>query len=137
MAEADPEALECSPDGISPEELLRRASPPPPISPAEAIAREEALARLRALLNRQRTWCWTPSAARFTARKAGFTLHADGRVTEVGNTGPDAEGSWSFEDDGHIQVLLPGSIQHFDTTGDGRLGFNHTEGREELVPCGG
>jgi hypothetical protein len=135
MAETDPESLECFPEGLAPGELLKRASPPPPISPAEAGARAESLARLRALLSEQHTWCWTPGAARFTPWKGAFSLDVDGRVTEPGKTGPSSVGSWSYEEDGRIQVLLPGSIHHFETTGNGRLGFNHTEGREELRPC--
>lgn len=137
MAEAEPETLECFPEGLSPADLLKRASPSPPISPAEASARAESLARLRVLLNQQRTWCWTPGAARFTPWKTAFNLDADGRVSEPGKTGQGSVGSWSYEADGRIQVLLPGTVHHFDTTGNGRLGFNHTEGREELRPCSG
>jgi len=136
MKEANPLALECTPPGASISGLLKGLNPSPPVFPAEARAREEGLARMRALLAKQRTWCWGKGGARFGAKGGGFTLHPDGRVTEFGS-GPSLQvGRWHFEEDGRIEVFLPsGGLHHFDVDEKSSFGFNHTEGRENLLPC--
>jgi hypothetical protein len=132
MGEADPLALECCLDDAAVSTLMKGLVPPQP-SPAEARAREESLARLRSTLAKQRTWCWRKSGMAF-GEKGGFTLLPDGRVTGFGNGDASGAGRWTFEDDGRIEVVGPG-LHHFDVGETGHLGFNHSQGREELDPC--
>jgi len=134
MGAADPLALECLPDGTSLETLLKGMTPPPPPSPAEARARETSRARLRAALAKQRTWCWGKGGAAFGG-KGGLTLHADGKATEFGNVDQARDGRWTLRDDGRIEVIVPGGHHHFDVGESGRLGFDHSGGREELDAC--
>jgi hypothetical protein len=134
MAAADPRELECFPSGASAAELLARLEPPPPLSPAEVSARQASLAGLRAALERQRTWCFNARGS-VSGGKGGFTLHPDGRATTFGDGQPVSEGRWRFEDDGRLQLLTPRHLHYFDASSNGKLGFNHTGGREELTPC--
>lgn len=134
MAAANPRELECLPSGISAAELLALLKPPPPLSPAEVSARQSSLARLRAALERQRTWCFDARGS-VSGGKGGFTLHPDGRATTFGDGQPASEGRWTFEDDGRLELLTPRHLHHFDASSNGALGFNHSEGREELTPC--
>ncbi len=133
MREADPLALECSLDGASVSTLLSGMAPPPPPSPAEARARETSLARLRSTLAKERTWCWRKSGMAFGG-KGGFTLHPDGRVTGFGGADVSGTGRWTFQEDRRIEIVGPG-LHHFDVGDTGHLGFNHSQGREELDPC--
>ena len=134
MAAANPLELECLPPGASAAELLARLEPPPPLSPAEMSARQVSLARLRAALARQRTWCFDARGSA-SGGKGGFTLHPDGRATTFGGGQPASEGRWRFEDDGRLELVAPRHLHHFDASPNGTLGFNHTEGREDLTPC--
>jgi|GEM_PF-3420616 len=133
MREADALALECSVDDATVSTRMLGLVPPPAPSPAETRAREESLARLRTTLAKQRTWCWRKSGMAFGG-KGGLTLLPDGRVTGFGTHEAPAAGRWKFEDDGRIEVVGPG-LHHFDVGDTGLLGFDHSEGREELDPC--
>lgn len=134
MGEANPLELECLPDDASLSTLMNGLNPSPPPSPAEARAREGGLARMRALLAKQRTWCWGPGGAAFGG-KGGFTLHANGQAAAFGDGAVPRDGRWTLGGDGRVEVILPGALHHFDAEENERLGFNHTAGREELQPC--
>ncbi|MBN9159959.1 MAG: hypothetical protein J0I07_03260 [Myxococcales bacterium] len=134
MGEANPFELECLPDDASLSALMNGLNPSPPPSPAEARAREDGLARMRAVLAKQRTWCWGPGGAAFGG-KGGFTLHENGQAASFGDGATPRDGRWTLGQDGRVEVILPGGLHHFDAGENGRLGFNHTAGREELQPC--